>query len=96
MTFKVIWTDAALADVHDVVEHVHDLAGAASANALASELMSSTRFLADFPRMYQVFPSSIEHTRHIVVRSAWRVLYVVDDASRCCDVMAVVHTSRQV
>jgi len=95
MNYSVAWSDAALADVRGVFEYVHDLAGAASAKKLAEELLASTKFLTEYPRMYQVFPGSIEHARHIVVRSSWRVLYQVDDTARCCTVLAVVHTSRR-
>jgi hypothetical protein len=40
--------------------------------------------------MYRVFPSSTRQARQILVHS-WRVLYVVDDTSRRCDIVAVVH-----
>jgi len=71
--FKVVWTSAAVADVRDIYEYVHDLAGAASANKLMADFLASTRFLPEFSRMYQVFPSAIEGTLYIVARSTWRV-----------------------
>lgn len=97
MTFKVIWTDSALADVRDIYEYVYNLAGAAAADKLAADLMASTRFLPEFPRLYPAFPSAVdERTRHIIVRSTWRVLYWVDDDSRCCDILTVVYGRRKI
>jgi plasmid stabilization system protein ParE len=94
MKYDVIWPEAALAQVREIYDYVADLAGEVAANKLAIELLDSTKFLTDNPRLYPIFPGSLERARHIVVRPAWRLLYTVNDATRSCCVVAVVPTSR--
>ena len=92
--YAVHWTDAARDDLRAIHDYLLTVASQATAKRLTLEIEQSTRFLPEYPRLYQVFPESIERARHIVTYS-WRLLYVVDDAARCCNVIAVVHTSRK-
>jgi len=92
--YAVRWTDAASNDLQDIHDYLLTVTSQATAKRLTLEIEESTWLLPEHPRLYQVFPSAIEDTRHIVVHSTWRVLYVVDDAAHCCTVVAVVHGSR--
>lgn len=92
MSYEIIWPDVALAQVKAIYDYVKELASEASAEKLANELLDATEPLAENPRLYPVFPGSIERARHIVVRREWRVLYQVDDISRRCIVLDVVGT----
>lgn len=95
MRYEVIWPDVALARLREIYDYVRELAGEASAQKLANELLDATEPLADNPRLYQAFPGSTEGARHIVVRPEWRVLYVVDDEAQCCTVVDVVGTRQR-
>jgi plasmid stabilization system protein ParE len=90
--YRVFWPDAALAQVSAIYDYVAALASVDSAAKLGDDLLDSTRYLPDNPRLYPVFPDSPHGARHIVLRRNWRVLYVVDDAARCCTVVDVVST----
>ena len=95
MKFSVIWTSAARDDLRAIHDYLLTVTSKATAKRLTREIRQSTWLLPEQPRLYQIFPSSIERTRHIVVHSTWRVLYVIDDAKRRCEVVAVIHGSRQ-
>jgi len=92
--YTVKWAQAARDDLRAIHEYLLTVTSPATAKRLVLDIEQSTRFLPEYPRLYQVFHDSAERARHIVVHS-WRLLYVVDDASRCCTVLSVVHTSRQ-
>ncbi len=92
MRYTIDWPDVALARVRNIYDYVAELAGEASAEKLANELLDATEPLADNPRLYPVFPGSTDGARHIVVRPEWRVLYVVNDAACRCTVVDVVGT----
>jgi len=76
--YAVLWTGAARDDLRAIHDHLLIVASRETSKRLVKEIRQSTRFLPEYPRMYQVFPGSIERARHIVVRS-WRVLYALCD-----------------
>jgi plasmid stabilization system protein ParE len=92
--FSVNWTDTARADLRAIHDYLLAVTSKATAKRLTREIRQSTRFLPEQPRLYQVFPDSIQRARHIMVHS-WRVLYVVDDAAQRCNVLSVIHASRK-
>lgn len=93
--YNILWSEAALDDLKDIYDYLQGETGKDTAKRLVMDIRKSTRFLVDYPRMYQVFSGSIDNARHIVVHN-WRVLYVVDDAKHQCNILAVVHTRRQI
>lgn len=95
VTYEILWSEAALDDLKTIYNYLQGEVGKDTAKRLVIDIRKSTRFLVNYPRMYQVFNGSIDNARHIVVHS-WRVLYVVDDLKHQCKVLAVVHTRRQV
>jgi len=92
--YTVTWTEAARDDLRAIHDYLLTVTSPVTAKRLTVEIRRSTRFLPEQPRLYQVLPESTVRARHIVVHS-WRVLYVVDDAARCCRVLSVIHTSRE-
>lgn len=93
--YEILWSEAALDDLKGIYDYLQGETGEDIAKRLVIDIRKSTRFLVEYPRMYQVFSGSIDNARHIVVHS-WRVLYVVDDVKHECKILAVVHTRRQV
>lgn len=88
---RVIWTEPALADVHDILQFV----GRDSpryAQKLADRLQSAPRGLGDQPLSGGRVPEyDLDNLREIIVRP-YRIIYAVrgDD----CVILAVVHGSR--
>ncbi|MFT3811785.1 MAG: type II toxin-antitoxin system RelE/ParE family toxin [Acidovorax sp.] len=95
MKYEVLWTEAARDDLRGIHDYLLTVTSRNTAKRLTREIRQSTRFLPEFPRMYQVFEDSQERARHIVVHQ-WRVLYVIDDGAHCCNVLAVVHTHQHI
>lgn len=93
MRYAVQWSESASDDLQAIHDYLVTVTSKATAERIVLEIEESTRLLPEQPRLYQVFPDSIERARHIVIHS-WRVLYVVDDAERRCMVLSVIHTSR--
>ena len=80
MDFKIIWSDAAIADLQDIWASVaqHD---PEAATRIGRGILAHVRVLADFPYIGPAYPRGSRGTlREIVVRP-YRVFYDVSEES---------------
>ena len=93
MEFKIIWSDAAIADLQDIWTHVaeHD---PEAATRIGRSILAHVRVLADFPYIGPAYPRGSRGTlREIVVR-AYRVFYDVSEESQSVEILHVWHGAR--
>ena len=93
MAFKIIWSDAALADLQDIWAYVarHD---PEAATRIGRGILAHVRVLADFPYIGPAYPRGSKGTlREIVVRP-YRVFYDVSEGSQSVEILHVWHGAR--
>ena len=81
MVYEVKWTAEAHEDLLDLFDYLIENVSAREAGRICSTVFDSTRYLSDFPRLY-------EGVRRIGVMGQ-NVLYEVDDVARQVKVLAV-------
>ena len=94
LDFKVIWSDAAIADLRDICSYIghHD---PQAAHRMGRCILDHVRILASFPFIGPTYPrGSRSSLREIVFRS-YRIFYDVSDASRSVEVLHVWHGARE-
>jgi len=93
MDFKIIWSDAAIADLHEIWAYLaqHDPEAAAR---IGRGILAHVRVLANFPYIGPPYPRGSKGTlREIVVRP-YRVLYDVSEDSESVEILHVWHGAR--
>jgi toxin ParE1/3/4 len=93
MDFKIIWSDAAIADLQDIWAYVaqHD---PEAATRIGRGILAHVRVLADFPYIGPAYPRGSGGTlREIVVRP-YRVFYDVSEESQSVEILHIWHGAR--
>ena len=93
MDFKIIWSDAAIADLQGIWDYIaqHD---PEAAIRIGRGILAHVRVLANFPYIGPPYPRGSRGTlREIVVRP-YRILYDVSEESRSVEILHVWHGAR--
>lgn len=93
MAFKLIWSEAALADLHDICTYIakHD---APAAQRMGRGILDHVRILATFPLIGPPYPrGSRGPLREIVFRN-YRIFYDVFEESSSVEILHVWHGAR--
>lgn len=94
MDFKVIWSDAALADLHEICEYI------ARDNPQAAErvgrgILDHVRILASFPFIGPTYPRGAKGPLREIVFRPYRIFYDVAEEAQSVEVLHVWHGARQ-
>jgi toxin ParE1/3/4 len=93
MDFKIIWSDAAIADLHEIWAYLaqRDLQ---AATRIGRGILAHVRVLANFPYIGPAYPRGSRGTlREIVVRP-YRIFYDVSEDSQRVEILHVWHGAR--
>jgi len=93
MDFKIIWSDAAIADLENIWAHIaqHD---PEAATRVGRGILSHVRVLANFPYIGPAYPRGSRGTlREIVVRP-YRIFYDVSEEPQSVEILHVWHGAR--
>jgi len=93
MDFKIIWSDAAIADLQEVCSYVaqHD---PRAAGRIGRGILDHVRVLASFPFIGPTYPRGVRGTlREIVFRSR-RIFYDVGELSLSVEILHIWHGAR--
>jgi toxin ParE1/3/4 len=93
MDFKIIWSDAAIADLQEIWAYLaqHDPQAAAR---IGRGILAHVRVLANFPYIGPAYPrGSGGALREIVVRP-YRIFYDVREVSQSVEILHVWHGAR--
>ena len=93
MDFKIIWSDAAIADLQEIWAYLaqHDPQAAAR---IGRGILAHVRVLANFPYIGPAYPRGSGGTlREIAVRP-YRIFYDVSEDSQSIEILHVWHGAR--
>ena len=88
MVYEGKWTAEAHEDLLVLFDYLIENVSAREAGRICSTVFDSTRYLSDFPRLYEETPQYGRGVRRIGVMGQ-NVLYEVDDVARQVKVLAV-------
>ena len=93
MDYQVIWTDAAIADLHDIGAYI------ARDNPQAAErvgrgLLGHVRILASFPFIGPTYPRGARGKLREIVYRSYRIFYDADEENQRVEILHVWHGAR--
>ena len=94
MDFKIIWSDAAIADLHDICTYIarHN---PEAAHRMGRGILDHVCILGSFPLIGPAYPrGSRGPLREIVFRS-YQIFYDVSEESRRVEILHVWHGARE-
>ena len=93
MDFKIIWSDAAIADLQEVCSYVaqHD---PQAADRIGRSILAHVHVLASFPFIGPTYPRGARGTLREIVFRSYRIFYDVSEKSRSVEILHVWHGAR--
>ncbi len=94
MDFKVIWSDAAIADLHDSCSSIarHD---PQAAGRMGQGILDHVRILASFPFIGPTYPRGSRGSLREIVFRSYRIFYDVSESPRSVEILHVWHGARE-
>ena len=93
MDFKVIWSDTAIADLHDTCSYIarHD---PQAAGRLGRGFLDHVRILSSFPFIGPTYPRGSRGSLREIVFRSYRIFYDVSESPRSVEILHVWHRAR--
>ena len=93
MDFKIVWSDAAIADLQEVCSYVapHD---PQAAGRIGRGILDHVRVLASFPFIGPTYPRGARGTLREIVFRSYRIFYDVSERSLSVEILHVWHGAR--
>ncbi len=93
MDFKVIWSDTAIADLHDTCSYIarHD---PQAAGRLVRGILDHVRILSSFPFIGPTYPRGSRGSLREIVFRSYRIFYDVSESPRSVEILHVWHGAR--
>jgi len=94
MDFKVIWSDAAIADLQEICSYIaaHD---PRAAQRMGQGLLEHVRILGTFPFIGPNYPRGTHGPLREIVFRSYRIFYDVSEPSRSVEILHVWHGARE-
>jgi plasmid stabilization system protein ParE len=94
MDYKVIWSNAAIADLHEICAYIaqHD---PQAALRTGRGILSHVRILASFPLIGPAYPRGARGPLREIVYRSYRIFYDVSDPARSVEILHVWHGARE-
>ena len=94
MDFKVIWSDTAIADLHDICSYIahHD---SQAAQRMGRGILDHVRILASFPFIGPTYPRGSRGSLREIVFRSYRIFYDVCESPRSVEILHVWHGARE-
>ncbi len=94
MGFKVIWSEAAIADLHDICSFIaRD--NPTAAQRMGRGILDHVRILASFPFIGPVYPKSASGPLREIVFRPYRIFYDVSEDLGRVEILHVWHGARE-
>ena len=90
---KVIWTDPALDDLHDIIEHISE-DSPVYAERFGLQVVESPRRLEQFPYCGRTVPEFKDENIRELIYGSYRIIYLIRNDD--CYITAVIHGSRDI
>lgn len=94
MDFKVIWSEAAIADLHDICSYIarHD---SQAADRMGRGILDHVRILGSFPFIGPTYPRGARGSLREIVFSSCRIFYDVSEEPRSVEILHIWHGARK-
>lgn len=89
MPYEILWSETADEQLDELFNYLIEHASPWDAENVYAQVLGSTQYLAQFPRLYEAAPQYGEGVRRISV-AGQNVLYEVDDQAQIVTVIAAV------
>ena len=94
MDYQVIWSDAAIADLHDICTHIaHHNPDAAK--RMGQGILDHVRILISFPFIGPTYPRGTRGPLREIVFRPYRIFYDVSEDSGRVEILHVWHGARE-
>jgi len=93
MDFKVIWSDAAIADLRDLCSYIAHRDPQA-AHRIGRGILEYVRILGSFPFIGPAYPRGARGSLREIVFHSYRIFYDVSETSRSVEILHVWHGAR--
>lgn len=93
MDFKIVWSDAAIADLQEICTYIA-LDSPQAAVRLGRGILDHVRVLASFPYIGPTYPRGVKGTLREIVFRSYRIFYDVDEKSQSVEILHVWHPKR--
>ena len=94
MDFKIILSDAAIADLNDICSYIARRDPEAAIR-LGNGILGHVRILGAFPFIGPVYPRGVRGSLREIVFRSYRIFYDVSEASRSVEILHVWHGARE-
>jgi toxin ParE1/3/4 len=93
MDFKIIWSDAAVADLEDVCSYIAQ-DDPEAACGVAQGILDHVDILATFPFIGPTYPRGSRGTLRLIVFRSYRILYGVNEGRESVEILNIWHGAR--
>lgn len=93
MDFKIVWSDAAIADLQEIFAYVAQ-DDPQAALRLGRGILSHVRVLATFPFIGPAYPRGVKGTLREIVFRSYHIFYDVSEKSQSVEILHVWHGRR--
>lgn len=94
MDFKVIWSEAAIADLSEICSYI-GARDSQAAQRLGTGILGHVRILGSFPFIGPTYPRGARGTLREIVFRSYRIFYDVSESSRTVEILHVWHGARE-
>ncbi len=94
MGFKIIWSDAAIADLHDICSYIARFDTKAAA-LVGHGIIDHVGILTTFPFIGPTYPRGARGPLREIVYRQYRIFYDVSESTRSVQILHVWHGARQ-
>jgi toxin ParE1/3/4 len=94
MDFKVIWSDEAISDLHEICSYIanHD---PKAGERMGRGILDHVRILASFPFIGPTYPRGARGPLREIVFRSYRIFYDVSEETRRVEILHVWHGARE-
>src|SRR5277367_6772042 len=94
MDFKIIWSEAAIADLGQICSYIAQQ-DTDAALRMGLGILDHTQILASFPFIGPAYPRGVQGTLRDIVFRSYRIFNDVSEQSRSVEILHVRHGARQ-
>ena len=93
MDFQIVWSRAALTDLHDLVRYIaRD--NREVARRFGDRMISKVEALGMFPRIGRIVPEFRDDKLREIILTPYRIVYEIDDLAMTLSILRIWHGSR--
>lgn len=94
MDFKVVWSESAIADLHEICSYIA-WDDAQAAERMGHGILDHVRILASFPFIGPTYPKGARGPLREIVFRPYRIFYDVSEETRSVQILHVWHGARK-